>query len=58
MSRVLIVFSYFSYLKKILILIGYVVVSFPAFSKEESEWGAWNMYFGNFRFTETPWAMN
>jgi hypothetical protein len=45
-------------MKKVLILILFVLISIPAFSQEESELGAWYMYFGNFRFTESPWAIH
>jgi hypothetical protein len=45
-------------MKKILILIVFVVVSIPVFSQEESDLGSWYMYFGNFRITESPWAIH
>lgn len=30
----------------------------PVYAQEESDLGAWYMYFGNFRFADSPWAIH
>jgi hypothetical protein len=45
-------------MKKIVILFVGLLISLPAFSQEERDLGAWYMYFGNFRFSESPWAIH
>lgn len=42
-------------------LFAYILISLcciPAFAQEESDLGSWYMYFGNFRFAESPWAIH
>lgn len=34
------------------------VFCIPSFAQDESNLGSWYMYFGNFRFSETPWAIH
>lgn len=45
-------------MKKLICTVLIFIFSIPAFSQEESELGSWYMYFGNFRFTESPWAVH
>lgn len=34
------------------------IFSFPAVAQSDSDLGSWYMYFGNFRFSESPWAIH
>lgn len=45
-------------MKKLIHIVLVFIFSTPAFSQEESDLGSWYMFFGNFRFTETPWAIH
>ncbi|HSF54967.1 MAG TPA: DUF2490 domain-containing protein [Algoriphagus sp.] len=45
-------------MKKLLTAFLLSVLCFPAFAQDESDLGSWYMYFGNFRFSETPWAIH
>ncbi len=45
-------------MKKLLILSLISIFSFPALAQSDSELGSWYMYFGNFRFSESPWAIH
>jgi hypothetical protein len=38
------------------LLIGFLIN--PVYSQQESDLGSWYMYFGNFRFAESPWAIH
>lgn len=45
-------------MKKLVLLLVFLSVSKLGFTQENSDLGAWYMYFGNFRFTESPWAIH
>lgn len=45
-------------MKKLILLLVFLSVSKLGFAQEKSDLGAWYMYFGNFRFTESPWAIH
>jgi hypothetical protein len=45
-------------MKKLLILSLISIFSLPAIAQSESDLGSWYMYFGNFRFSESPWAIH
>lgn len=45
-------------MKKLVLLLVFLSVSKLGFAQENSDLGAWYMYFGSFRFTESPWAIH
>lgn len=45
-------------MKKLVFLFVLLFLSQIGFSQQDSDSGAWYMYFGNFRFTESPWAIH
>lgn len=45
-------------MKKFIFLLAFISVSNLGFAQDSSDLGAWYMYFGNFRFSETPWAIH
>lgn len=45
-------------MKKLVFLLTFISVSNLGFAQESSDLGAWYMYFGNFRFAESPWAIH
>jgi len=45
-------------MKKLLTLLTICFLIQPVYSQEEPDLGAWYMYFGNFRFSESPWAIH
>lgn len=45
-------------MKKLLTSVLISVFCIPSFAQDESDLGSWYMYFGNFRFSETPWAIH
>lgn len=45
-------------MKKLVFLLAFLSISNFSFSQENSDLGAWYMYFGNFRFSESPWAIH
>lgn len=45
-------------MKKLVFLLVFLSISKTGFSQENSDLGAWYMYFGNFRFAESPWAIH
>ncbi|OOG68569.1 DUF2490 domain-containing protein [Algoriphagus sp. A40] len=45
-------------MKKLLTAVLISIFCIPAFAQDESDLGSWYMYFGNFRFSETPWALH
>lgn len=40
------------------VFLAFISLSNTGFSQENSDLGAWYMYFGNYRFTESPWAIH
>ena len=45
-------------MKKIILLLAFISVSNFGFAQEDNDLGAWYIYFGNFRFKESPWAIH
>ncbi|MFL0682882.1 uncharacterized protein DUF2490 [Algoriphagus aquaeductus] len=45
-------------MKKILLLLFSILCAIPTFAQDPNDLGAWYMYFGNFRFKESPWAIH
>lgn len=45
-------------MKKLILLLALISFSNFGFAQESSDLGAWYMYFGNFRFAESPWAIH
>lgn len=45
-------------MKKLIILIALISISNFGFAQGSGDLGAWYMYFGNFRFAESPWAIH
>ncbi len=45
-------------IKKLLPLLALTFLPFMTFAQEKSDLGSWYMYFGNLRFTESPWAIH
>lgn len=45
-------------MKKLLILVLLSIFSFSSFAQDDSDLGSWYMYFGNFRFSDSPWAIH
>lgn len=45
-------------MKKLILLLTFISISNFGFSQGSSDLGAWYMYFGNFRFTDSPWAIH
>ncbi|SEF47610.1 DUF2490 domain-containing protein [Algoriphagus boritolerans] len=45
-------------MKKLCISILLFSLQFPVFAQEVPDLGSWYMYFGNFRFAESPWAIH
>lgn len=45
-------------MKKLLTSLLISVFCIPTFAQDESDLGSWYMYFGNFRFSESPWAIH
>lgn len=45
-------------MKKLVFLLAFFSFSKSCFAQESSDLGAWYIYFGNFRFAESPWAIH
>ncbi len=45
-------------MKKIILLLAFISFSNVGFAQQDNDLGAWYIYFGNFRFTESPWAIH
>ncbi|WP_035457030.1 DUF2490 domain-containing protein [Algoriphagus terrigena] len=45
-------------MKKLLILVLLSTFSLSSFAQDDSDLGSWYMYFGNFRFSDSPWAIH
>jgi hypothetical protein len=45
-------------MKKVIFLLLSIGLGFNSYAQSEDQLGAWYMYFGNFRFTDTPWAIH
>jgi len=45
-------------MKKSILLLAFLSFSTVGFAQEDNDLGAWYIYFGNFRFTESPWAIH
>lgn len=45
-------------MKKIILFVLLLSTSFSIKAQENPELGAWYMYFGNYRFQESPWAIH
>lgn len=45
-------------MKKIILLLAFISFSNVGFAQEDNDLGAWYIYFGNFRFSESPWAIH
>jgi hypothetical protein len=45
-------------MKKLLFIFLIIFFTKPAICQETSDLGAWYMYFGNLRFTDSPWAIH
>jgi hypothetical protein len=45
-------------MKKVIFLLLSLGLGLNSLAQTEDQLGAWYMYFGNFRFTDTPWAIH
>jgi hypothetical protein len=45
-------------MRKLLVSLLICFLINPVYSQQESDLGSWYMYFGNFRFAESPWAIH
>ncbi len=45
-------------MKKLIFFLALISISNLGFAQGSSDLGAWYMYFGNFRFAESPWAIH
>ena len=45
-------------MKKLFLAYLVLFLTIPAFAQEEGNLGSWYMYFGNYRFSDSPWAIH
>lgn len=50
--------AYFCIMKKRAFIGIFLLFAFPSIAQQVSNPGSWYMYFGNFRFTDSPWAIH